>query len=134
MNVQPEIPIFKVVYYLHSLLCVAFVHTALPRSKYSWSINHNLEHEFFCLGRLGSSGQLGNKSGFEFFWATFVGVFFNFLWAKKLNFVHMAFFLCLIQRSKEKQKPLTNLLNSMKGQKRQNSYVQYKQCNGVKKV
>ena len=60
-----------------------------------------------------------------------MGVFFNFLWAKKLNFVHMAFFLCLIQRSKEKQNPLTNLLNSMKGQKRQNSYVHYKQCNGV---
>ena len=26
------------------------------------------------------------KSGFEFFWATFEGVFFNFLRAKKMNF------------------------------------------------
>ena len=29
---------------------------------------------------------LRKKSGFEFFWATFEGVFFNFLRAKKMNF------------------------------------------------
>ena len=29
----------------------------VPSSIYSWSKNHILEHEFFCLGRLGSSGQ-----------------------------------------------------------------------------
>ena len=30
----------------------------LPSSMYSWSIvSHILEHGFFCLGRLGSSGQ-----------------------------------------------------------------------------
>ena len=27
-----------------------------PSSIYSWSISQDLEHEFFCLGRLGSSG------------------------------------------------------------------------------
>ena len=37
---------------------------------------------------------------------------------------HGFFSFCLIQRSKEKQKPLTkNSLNSMKGHRRQNSYV-----------
>ena len=30
--------------------------------------------------------QVGKKSGFEFFWATFEGGFFNFLWAKKIFF------------------------------------------------
>ena len=28
-----------------------------PSSIYCWSISHILEHELFCLGRLGSSGQ-----------------------------------------------------------------------------
>ena len=28
-----------------------------PSSIYSWSIDHILEHEFFCLGRLGSQGS-----------------------------------------------------------------------------
>ena len=28
-----------------------------PSSIYSWSISHILEQEFFCLGRLGSSGS-----------------------------------------------------------------------------
>ena len=70
-----------------------------PSSIYSWSISHNLEHEFFCLGRLGSSGQSGKKSGFEFFWATFEGGFFNILWAKKkrnLNIVGSAKKSCII--------------------------------------
>ena len=51
-------------------------------SIYSWSIGHILEHEFFCCGRLGSQGSKEKKSGFEEFWATFEGGFFNFLWAK----------------------------------------------------
>ena len=34
-------------------------------------------------GPFGLSWQYGKKSGFEFFWATFEGGFFNFLWAKK---------------------------------------------------
>ena len=38
-----------------------------PSSMYSCSIGHILEHEFFCLGRLGSSGSKGKKSGFELF-------------------------------------------------------------------
>ena len=33
-----------------------FVHVRVCKTP-SWSISHNLEHEFFCLGRLGSSGQ-----------------------------------------------------------------------------
>ena len=32
-----------------------------PSFIYSWSISHILEHEFFCLGRLGSSGSKGKK-------------------------------------------------------------------------
>ena len=32
-----------------------------PNSIYSWSIDHILEHEFFCLGRLGSQGSKGKK-------------------------------------------------------------------------
>ena len=38
----------------------------IPSSIYSWSIDHILEHEFFCLGRLGSQGSKEKKSGFEF--------------------------------------------------------------------
>ena len=30
-----------------------------PSSIYSWSTGHILEHEFFCLGRLGSQGSKG---------------------------------------------------------------------------
>ena len=30
-------------------------------SVYSWSIGHILEHEFFCLGRLGSQGSKEKK-------------------------------------------------------------------------
>ena len=32
-----------------------------PSSIYSWSIGHILEHEFFCLGRLGSQGSKEKK-------------------------------------------------------------------------
>ena len=55
-------------------------------SIYSWSIGHILEHEFFCLGCLGWAGSKEKKSGFEFFWATFEGVFSNFLRAKNFFF------------------------------------------------
>ena len=49
------------------------------------------------LGRLGSSGSKEKKCGFEFFWATFEGGFFNFLWAKN----NLEFFWkhCSIDRS-----------------------------------
>ena len=33
----------------------------IPRSIYSWSIGHILEHEFFCLGHLGCAGSKGKK-------------------------------------------------------------------------
>ena len=33
----------------------------MPSSIYSWSIGHILENEFFCLGRLGSSGSKEKK-------------------------------------------------------------------------
>ena len=45
-------------------------------------MSHIMEHEFFCLGHLGSQGSM-EKSGFEVFWVTFEGGFFNFFWAKK---------------------------------------------------
>ena len=45
----------------------AFCYQNTPSSMYSWSIDHILEHEFFCLGRLGSKGSKEKKSGFEFF-------------------------------------------------------------------
>ena len=32
-----------------------------PSFIYSWSIGHTLEHEFFCLGRLGSQGSKEKK-------------------------------------------------------------------------
>ena len=32
-----------------------------PSSKYSLSIGHILEHEFFCLGHLGCAGSKGKK-------------------------------------------------------------------------
>ena len=32
-----------------------------PSSIYSWSIGHILEHECFCLGRLGSQGSKRKK-------------------------------------------------------------------------
>ena len=32
-----------------------------PRSIYRWSISHILEHESFCLGRLGCLGSQGSK-------------------------------------------------------------------------
>ena len=62
--------------------------TRTPSSIYSWSIGQILEHEFFCLGHLGCAGSKGKKSGFEEFWATFEGGFFNIL---RANF----FFLIL---------------------------------------
>ena len=37
-----------------------------PRSIYSWSTGHILEHEFFCLGRLGSSGSKEKKVDLSF--------------------------------------------------------------------
>ena len=55
-----------------------------PSSIYSWSVGHILEHGFFCLGHLGSSGSK-KKSGFELLWATFEGDFFNFLRLKRFN-------------------------------------------------
>ena len=40
--------------------------THIPSSIFSWSIGHILEHEFFCLGRLGSSGSKGKKVDLSF--------------------------------------------------------------------
>ena len=69
-------------------------------SLYSWSISQILEHEFFCLGHLGSSGSK-KKSEFEFFWSTFKGVFFTFCGQKKLysflNIVVSPLKSCLMQ-------------------------------------
>ena len=37
-----------------------------PSTIYSWSIGHSLEHVFFYLGHLGSSGQQGKKVDLSF--------------------------------------------------------------------
>ena len=46
------------------------LHTSLalcsPSSIYSWSIGHILEHEFFCLGRLGCAGSKEKKVDLSF--------------------------------------------------------------------
>ena len=41
--------------------CSTCVYDNIPSSIYSWSIGHILEHEFFCLGHLGSQGSKGKK-------------------------------------------------------------------------
>ena len=45
---------------------------------YSWSIGHILEHEFFCLGLLGSSGSKEKKVDLSYFEQLLRVVFFNF--------------------------------------------------------
>ena len=37
-----------------------------PSSIYSWSIDHILEHEFFCLGHLGCACSKGKKVDLSF--------------------------------------------------------------------
>ena len=69
-----------------TIVCFLICFSWLPSSIYSWSIGHILEHEFFCLSRLGSQGSKEKKSGFEVFWATFEGGFFNFLRSKIILF------------------------------------------------
>ena len=45
--------------FIHLSLPLKFiVHSTYPSFINSWSISHILEHEFFCFGRLASSGQL----------------------------------------------------------------------------
>ena len=52
---------FRVPEESETMFRVHFRTIADPSSIYSWSIGHILEHEFFCLGRLGSSGSKGKK-------------------------------------------------------------------------
>jgi hypothetical protein len=42
------------------------VYRYTPSSIYSWSISHILDHEFFCLGCLGTSGSKGKKVDLSF--------------------------------------------------------------------
>ena len=56
------------------------LHPLDPSSIYSWSIGHILEHEFWCLGRLGSQGSKDKKVDlrnseqlFRVFFSTFGG-------------------------------------------------------------
>ena len=63
--------------------CYKLKYHWIPSSICCWSISHILEHEFFCLTPFGQLRAVRKKSGFEFFWATFEGVFFKFVWAKK---------------------------------------------------
>ena len=41
--------------------CYYVPNYSVPSSIYSWSIGHILEHEFFCLGCLGSQGSKEKK-------------------------------------------------------------------------
>jgi len=50
------------------------------------SIGHTLEHEFFCLGRLGSSGIKGKKVNLSFSKQLLRVVFSNFCGQKKIFF------------------------------------------------
>ena len=53
-----------------------------PSSIYSWTISHILEHEFFCLGGLGSSGSKEKKWIWVFlrnFWGRFFQLFVAWL-------------------------------------------------------
>ena len=59
------------------------IFTFFPSSIYSWSKDHILEHEFFCLGRLGSQGNKGKK----WIWgilSNFWGWFFQLFVGKKI--------------------------------------------------
>ena len=53
---------------------------------YSWSISHFLEHEFFCLGRLGSQGSKEKKVDLRNFEQLFRVVFSTFDGQKKIFF------------------------------------------------
>ena len=55
----------------------------LPSSIYSWSIGHILEHEFFCLGRLGCAGSKGKKVDLSFSEQLLRVVFSTFYGQKK---------------------------------------------------
>ena len=57
--------------------------TYYPSSIYSWSIGHILEHEFFCLGRLGSSGSKEKKVDLSYSEQVLRVVFSTFLGQKK---------------------------------------------------
>ena len=57
-------------------------YTLYPRSIYSWSIGHILEHEFFCLGCLGSQGSK-EKKWIRGILSNFWGWFFQLLVVKK---------------------------------------------------
>ena len=61
-----------------------------PSFIYSWSVSHIWEHKFCYLSRLGRLGSNEEKS-IEFFLASSMGVFFNFLWAKKRYFCKYLF-------------------------------------------
>ena len=58
----------------------------IPSSMYSCSLSHILEHEFFCLGRLGSPGSKGKKVDLSFSEQLLRVVFSTFCGQKKLDF------------------------------------------------
>ena len=70
-----------------------------PSSIYSWSIGHILEHEFFCLGRLGSQGSKEKK----WIW----GILSNFwgwcfqLFVCKKNIIFQRYFSIRIEKLHE---------------------------------
>ena len=65
---------------------VCFICTRFrPSSIYSWSIGNILEHEFFCLGRLGSSGSKEKKVDLSYS-EQLLRVFFSTFWEQNYNF------------------------------------------------
>ena len=66
-NSFPKLP-SKVAYFKAQILffSTANFECLSPSSIYSWSISHILEHKFFCLGRLDSSGSKEEKMELSF--------------------------------------------------------------------
>ena len=68
------------------MLCILLSCSHLvPSSIYSWSLSHILEHEFFCLSRLGSSGSKEIKWIWVFL-SNFWGWFFQLFVVEKNSF------------------------------------------------
>ena len=64
---------------------IVYLHNTYPSSIYSWSISHILEHEFFYLGCLGSSGSKEKKWIWVFlsnFWGWFFQLFVSKIFFK----------------------------------------------------
>ena len=81
---------------------------SIPSFIYSWSISHILEHKFFCLGGLGSSGQLWKNSISKqllmaWFFQLFVGTQILILIVRERGFINQLYIeLGIIQQKLSK--------------------------------